>query len=125
MGNDPTTTIPGSASGSLALVLTLTLLTAVLMPVAMFAFRFSLRKRAGSVSKAVAGALGAAAWLTVMLLMLQVGPLMVAILAGLAALCFAGYAFPQFRSQVRGKVAELRHRPQAAPQQPPDHAPQH
>jgi hypothetical protein len=125
MGNDPTTTIPGSPSGNLGLILTLTLLAAFLAPVAMRVFYRSLRPSAGTTIKAVAGGLGAAASVDIMLLMLQVGPLVAAILSGLAAVGFAGYAFPQVRGLVRAKASELRHRPPAVPKQPPDHATQH
>lgn len=133
MGNDPTTTIPGAPSGNVGLILVLTLLTAFLVPVALHVLYRSTRRRAGATHKAVAGGLGAVAFLVATFLAVQVAGAALAVLMALLALASLGYAFPRVRSLVRAKaselhdlvhakVSELRNHSSAAPQQPPDHA---
>jgi len=118
-GTDPTTTVPAVAGGShLVMVLILTLLAAVLSPIAMRVFYRSLRPSAGSVAKAVAGALCAVlAFDLAVLVAVASGNIFLAILVGLVGLAAVGYAVPVVRVSVRGFAKELHHG-----HKPPDHS---
>lgn len=116
-GNDPTT-IPTSASGGLMLLLVL-VIGGLVFSVGMRVFYRSLRKTAGSVSKAIGGGLSAAGALCYAITLFSMGQTAWAVLCLLATVGFTVYAVPAARMFVRSKIAELRHT-EAAPKQPPD-----